>query len=431
MKDNLAIIGMQWGDEGKGKIVDLVSSNFEIVARFQGGNNAGHTVKFGGNTFILHMIPSGIFHDNIINIIGNGVAVNPEALIEEMNALKALGVIFEKRLFISERSHLIMPYHLSRDKSSEDALGKKKIGTTSKGIGPTYGDKALRRGIRACMLKSDSYMDLMKDLIEANIERNELLYQNPPMDSNDLLKKFDDWRRILGPYISDTSLLLYNSIKNGKRALFEGAQGTMLDIDYGTYPYVTSSNSSAAGIASGLGIGPAMAGKVLGITKAYCTRVGSGPFPTELEDTTGESLRSRGNEYGATTGRPRRCGWFDLVVAKYAVRVNGLHAVAVTKLDVLDEFDPIKVCTGYRFKGNLLTDFPADLEILENLEPVYKEFKGWKRSTAGLRKFEDLPSEAQIYLRSLEEMMECPIAIISTGASREDSIILSNDIGLF
>jgi adenylosuccinate synthase len=306
MKDNLAIIGMQWGDEGKGKIVDLLSPRFKIVARFQGGNNAGHTVKFGGNTFVLHMVPSGIFHNDIINIIGNGVAVNPDALIEEMDALKALGVSFENRLFISERAHLIMPYHLSRDKSSEDALGKKKIGTTSKGIGPTYGDKALRRGIRACMLVSNSYVDLMRDLLEANLERNELLYQNQPMNINDLLARFDSWRKILGPYIADTSLLLYNSIQSGKRALFEGAQGTMLDIDYGTYPYVTSSNSSAAGIASGLGIGPSMAGKILGITKAYCTRVGGGPFPSELTNSEGEILRERGKEYGATTGRPRR-----------------------------------------------------------------------------------------------------------------------------
>lgn len=430
MKDNLAIIGMQWGDEGKGKIVDLLAPHFQIVARYQGGNNAGHTVKFEGNTFVLHMIPSGIFHSDIINIIGNGVAVNPDALIEEMDALKKLGVSFENRLYISERSHLIMPYHLDRDKNSEESLGKKKIGTTSKGIGPTYGDKALRRGIRACMLVSDSYLDYIKDLVEANIERSELLYRDSRMNIGDLLAKFETWRKALSGYVIDTSLILFNEIKNGKRILFEGAQGTMLDIDYGTYPYVTSSNSSAAGVASGLGIGPSMVGNVLGITKAYCTRVGEGPFPTELKNTEGEILRKRGMEYGATTGRPRRCGWFDLVVAKYAVRVNGLKSAAVTKLDVLDDFDSIKVCVEYSYKGTRIKEFPADLNILENLEPVYKEFKGWKSSTAGIRRFDDLPREAQQYIRSLEEMMECPISVISTGASREDSIVFQNNFGL-
>jgi len=430
MKNNLAIIGMQWGDEGKGKIVDLLAPHFDIVARFQGGNNAGHTVKFEGSTFILHMIPSGIFRPAIINIVGNGVAVNPEALIEEMDALKKLGVRFDGRLFISERSHLIMPYHLYRDKSSEESLGKRKIGTTSKGIGPTYGDKALRMGIRACMLVSDSYLDYINELLEANIRRIELLYQAKPMDINDILNKFESWRAALRPFIADTSLLLFNSIKEGKKVLFEGAQGTMLDIDFGTYPYVTSSSSSAAGVTTGLGIGPSTVGSVLGITKAYCTRVGEGPFPTELKDKEGEILRERGREYGATTGRPRRCGWFDLVVARYAVRVNGLHHVAITKLDVLDEFENVKVCTGYRFNGDLIKDFPADLKILENLKPVYTEFKGWKQTTAGLKKFDDLPVEAQRYLKALEEMMECPIAVISTGASREDSIFLSEDFSI-
>lgn len=427
MKNNLAIIGMQWGDEGKGKIVDLLAPHFDIVARFQGGNNAGHTVKFENNTFILHTVPSGIFRPNIINIIGNGVAVNPEALIEEMNSLRNAGVKFDHRLFISERAHLIMPYHLYRDKSSEESLGKRKIGTTSKGIGPTYGDKALRIGIRACMLVSDSYLEYIQDVLEANIKRIELLYQTKPIDIEEIYKKFEFWRSELGSFVADTSLLLFESIKNNKKVLFEGAQGTMLDIDFGTYPYVTSSSSSAAGITTGLGIGPSMAGEILGITKAYCTRVGEGPFPTELKDEQGNTLRERGREYGATTGRPRRCGWFDLVVARYAVRVNGLHHVAITKLDVLDEFDLVKVCTGYKFNGEIIKDFPADLKILENLEPVYTEFKGWKRSTAGVRRFEDLPAEAQSYLKALEEMMECPIAVISTGASREDSIVLSEE----
>jgi len=428
MKDNLAIIGTQWGDEGKGKIVDLLAPGYDIVARFQGGNNAGHTINIDGKNIILHTIPSGVLHEKVVNVIGNGVVVNPDALLEEIDVLKQHGIDIKNRLLISDRAHLIMPYHLYRDKRSEKKLGVKKLGTTSRGIGPTYGDKILRRGLRAGYLVSEDAKDSIRSIVEANIERIKKLHDSNPLNTEKIMEEFDIWRVKLSGFIYDAAVYLYNSIKKGKKVLFEGAQGTMLDIDHGTYPYVTSSNSTVGGLSSGLGLGPGMIGSVLGICKAYATRVGSGPFPTELIDKTGDMLRKAGGEYGATTGRPRRCGWFDLIVARYAVRVNGLDYIAITKLDVLDGFETIKICTGYKYKSDIIKDFPADLSILDEISPVYKEFKGWQKPISGLTVFKDLPIEAQKYISNLEELMECPVALISTGPGREETIILNNTL---
>lgn len=424
MFDNLAIIGMQWGDEGKGKIVDLLSPGFDYVVRFQGGNNAGHTIKVKDETIVLHTIPSGALHPGVKNIIGNGVVVNPEALLEEIDLLEQKGIDLKDRLFISDRCHVTLPLHLVRDRKSEESMGAGKIGTTYKGIGPTYGDKMLRHGLRMGDLFSDNSDALIKASVEINIMRIKKLYNSEAPPLSDIMDNVKTWRERLRPFLSDTGLLLYNEVKDGKRVLFEGAQGVMLDIDHGTYPYVTSSNSSAVGISSGAGLAPSMIGRILGIVKAYTTRVGEGPFPTELDCSDGETLREKGREFGATTGRPRRCGWFDLVVARYSVRLNGLDFIAMTKLDVLDAFKKIKVCTGYKYEDEIIKSFPADLKMLIKMKPVYEEFDGWDCSTVGVREFDKLPVNAQKYIRALEGMMECGIGIVSTGAARDERIIL-------
>ncbi len=426
MKDNLAIIGMQWGDEGKGKIVDLLAPKFDIVTRFQGGNNAGHTIKVKGETVILHTVPSGALHPGVMNVIGNGVVVNPPALIKEIELLADFGINLENRLYISDRCHLTLPLHLARDKGSEQKRGSKKIGTTSKGIGPTYGDKIMRRGIRAGDLISEDYKKIITPNIEANLDRIQRLYKAEVPSLDEIIKEIETWRKRLNPFIADTGLYLNESMDDGKKILFEGAQGTMLDVDHGTYPYVTSSSSTTGGIPIGTGIAPKKIGKILGIVKAYTTRVGSGPFPTELSCDDGEKLRKMGSEFGATTGRPRRCGWFDLVVARYSIRLNGVDFIALTKLDVLDTFEEIKVCTGYRTGNEVLENFPADISKLESVEPVYEIFPGWMESTAGTSGFNDLPENARKYVKTLEKLMNCPIAVISTGAARSEHIFCEN-----
>ena len=420
---NVAIVGAQWGDEGKGKIVDLLTPSFSLVARYQGGHNAGHTVFVNGRKFVLHLIPSGILHPGVTCLIGNGVVIDPHALFAELDQLRDEGIDPTGRLFISSRAHLIVPYHRELEQVAEDARGARRIGTTSRGIGPSYEDKVGRRGVRVGDLRDDSADGVLAGAIQANVFSRNRAVSGVPLNWQDvhatLLKT---WPR-LRPLVADVSILLDEAVREGRRVLFEGAQGTMLDIDHGTYPYVSSSNATVGGICAGLGIGPRAIGAVLGIVKAYTTRVGEGPLPTELTGTFGDALRESGQEYGASTGRPRRCGWFDAVVARYAARINGLEALALTKLDVLDGLSELKVCTGYRCDGKITTDFPADPAALARCVPEYETLPGWSQPTAGLRSYEELPPEARNYIDRLERVTEVPVAIVSTGSDRHDTII--------
>lgn len=424
---NVVVVGAQWGDEGKGKIVDLLTEDADYVVRYQGGHNAGHTVVIGDEEFILHLIPSGILHQGKKCVIGNGVVVDPSALIEEMRALEKRGVRFDNNLFISENAHLIMPYHKAIDKESEKSKGARRIGTTGRGIGPTYADKMARTGIRIADLLNP---ELFREKLEANlVEMNyflEKLYKAEGFRLENIFHEYMGYAEVIKVFITDTSLLLNNAIKKGKNILFEGAQGTHLDVDHGTYPYVTSSNSTAGGACTGTGVGPTNINGVLGVVKAYTTRVGSGPLPTELSDKTGELLRERGHEYGATTGRPRRCGWFDAVVVRYAVRVNGFTGVALTKLDVLDEFDEVKICTAYRYKERIYEDMPHDLGVFEGCEPVYQTLRGWRDRTTGITTYDRLPSRAKEYINRIKELVGVDYSIVSTGTKRDETIILSN-----
>ena len=421
---NIAVIGAQWGDEGKGKVVDLLTPNASIVARYQGGHNAGHTVRTGETEFILHLLPSGILHPGVQCVIGNGVVVDPAALFLEVETLAAQGIDVGDRLLISDRAHVILPYHRDLEALSEARRGDQRIGTTSRGIGPTYEDKVGRRGIRVADLADASEDGALAGAIRANVSaRNEAL-GGVAADWRPLHAEMCAvWRRLAG-WVGDASVFLARAFEAGECVLLEGAQGTLLDIDHGTYPFVTSSNSTVGGICTGLGIGPRAIGSVLGIAKAYTTRVGEGPLPTELHGAEGDLLRESGREYGASTGRPRRCGWYDAVVVRYAVRVNGLDALAVTKLDVLDGLDEIPVCTGYRHGERLLTEFPASRTVLAGCTPVYERLPGWSRPTAGVRRYEDLPPEARAYLARIEELSGIPVAIVSTGSDRADTILV-------
>ncbi|MDZ7269856.1 MAG: adenylosuccinate synthase [candidate division KSB1 bacterium] len=414
------VIGAQWGDEGKGKIIDLLSESAAVVARYQGGANAGHTVVHRGEKFVLHLIPSGILHPHIKCVLGNGMVIDPVAFLAEVSLLEQRGLSLAGRLFISHRAHLVMPYHKLLDQSRETASELEPIGTTGRGIGPAYVDKALRMGIRVVDLLDAG---LLRRKIEQNLqEKNALLstlYGHPPLDPDDILREYQHFDALLDPYITDTARLLQQSLAAGQRILCEGAQGTLLDLDFGTYPFVTSSSPTAGGACTGLGIGPTTIDEVLGVVKAYTTRVGRGPLPTEIPDDSGIDLRRLGAEFGATTGRPRRCGWFDAVVANYAVHINGLAAWAVTKLDVLDTLSEIKVCVAYRHRGRELRHFPADLQVLENCEPVYETLPGWCTPTGGARTFKELPARAQDYLRHLENLTKTPVRIVSVGAERE------------
>ncbi len=416
---NLAVLGAQWGDEGKGKIVDLLTPGFDIVARYQGGHNAGHTVYVGGTKFILRLIPSGILHPGITCVIGNGVVVDPQALLAEVDELVNKGVNIDNRIVISDKAHLILPYHRDLDLLSEARRGERKIGTTSRGIGPAYEDKIARRGIRAADLADAKALE--QDVRDNVMARNRLV-QDTTMDWRPVLDQLlADGARIR-PWVRDVSLMLSEAMHDGKSVLFEGAQGTLLDIDHGTYPFVTSSNASVGGVCTGLGIGPRLIGGVLGVAKAYTTRVGEGPLPTELFGEMGERLRESGHEYGAVTGRPRRCGWYDAVAVRYSVRINGLDALALTKLDVLDGVERLDICTAYRCGSQTLTEFPSDIARLASCKPVYESMPGWSSPTRGLRKFADLPEAARRYVSRLEEVSGVPVALISTGSERDDTI---------
>ncbi len=421
---NIVVVGTQWGDEGKGKVVDVITPNVDVVVRYQGGNNAGHTVVVGREKYVLHSIPSGILHSGCRCVIGCGVVVDPGSLIEEMEALVSRGVTFDGNLFISKNAHLIMPYHPALDLASEAKLGARRIGTTGKGVGPAYADKAARIGIRMADLLNES---LFRGKLEVNIaQKNRLLrdvYDAQTFNVEEILNPYLRYAGWLAPYVTDTALLLWKWIEAGYSVLFEGAQATMLDLDHGTYPYVTSSSTTAGGASTGTGVPPTKIHGVLGVAKAYTTRVGSGPFPSEMHGEIEEQIRARGNEYGATTGRPRRCGWFDSVVLRYAVRINGLDTVALTKLDVLDHCETVKICTGYRYRGEIITEFPEDEALLNAVEPVYEEVSGWLSPTGGARNEADLPAKARQYLDRLEELIGVPFCLISTGAVRHDTIL--------
>jgi len=428
----MVIVGAQWGDEGKGKIVHLLSQYADFVCRFQGGNNAGHTVVFDGNVYVLHLIPSGILQTYKKCIIGNGVVVDPEALITELKFLKSKNIKTTNRLFISDLSHVTLPYHRLLDSLGEDDLGKQKIGTTKRGIGPTYSDKVARRGIRmADFLDKDTFYELLKTNLERNNEVLAKVYKQEKLSLAAVYRQYLAIARVIRPYVTDTTVLVNKALDEKKNILIESAQGTMLDLDFGTYPYVTSSNPIAGGACIGLGIAPQKINKVLGICKAYTTRVGEGPFPTELLDAQGEYLRKKGGEYGATTGRPRRCGWFDALVVRHAARVNGFTALALTKLDVLDGLDKIKICTGYRYKGKLLTEFPHNRSVLANARPVYREVPGWKESTTRLKNYSELPVNAKRYMKELEKLVGVKIAILSLGKDKYETIVLDHNITKF
>lgn len=423
----LVVVGTQWGDEGKGKLVDILTEDADVVARYQGGHNAGHTVVIEDAQHILHLIPSGILHPKKHCVIGNGVVIDPAALLEEVTELEQRGIQVEGRFHVSKNAHLIMPYHLTMEKGSEASRGEEKIGTTGRGIGPAYTDKMSRLGIRV----SDIFdPPLFEKKLRSNLGHyNTLmgaLYRQKALEAEPILQAFAGYGQRMASWVSDTSLLIEDAMARGENVLCEGAQGTLLDIDHGTYPFVTSSNATAGGACTGLGFGPGKVDHVLGIVKAYTTRVGSGPFPTEVHGDLDEKFRTIGQEFGASTGRARRCGWFDAMVVRYAVRVNGLNSAALTKLDVLDDFDPIPVCTGYKYNGTLLPGFPSELSVLEACEPVYEELPGWRANTVGVTAFDQLPLKARDYIRRLEELAQIPFSLISTGAKRHQTIKLTN-----
>jgi adenylosuccinate synthase len=417
---NLAVLGAQWGDEGKGKIVDLLAPRFDIVARYQGGHNAGHTVYVNGTKFILRLIPSGILHPGVVCVIGNGVVVDLQALFGELDELTKNGVDVRDRLFVSDKAHLILPYHRDLDLLSEARRGERKIGTTSRGIGPAYEDKIARRGIRVGDLADP--VSLEQNVRDNVLARNRLVHDST-MEWRDVLEQLRVQAETLRPLVRDVSLMMATAMKEGRSILFEGAQGTLLDVDHGTYPYVTSSNATIGGVCTGLGVGVRAIHAVVGVVKAYTTRVGAGPLPTELSDEMGSRLRESGNEYGAVTGRPRRCGWYDAVAVRYGARVNGLDALALTKLDVLDSLEEIQICTAYRCGTRTLTEFPSDVSQLERCQPVLESMPGWSEPSKGVTRFEDLPENARRYVSRLEEVSGVPAAIVSTGSERGDTIL--------
>ncbi|MAA75494.1 MAG: adenylosuccinate synthase [Salinisphaeraceae bacterium] len=422
---NLVVIGSQWGDEGKGKIVDLLTDRCQAVARFQGGHNAGHTLVIGGRKTVLHLIPSGILHDGVQCMIGNGVVLSPTALLEEMGELEANGVPVRERLRISPACPLILPCHVALDNAREAARGNAKIGTTGRGIGPAYEDKAARRAVRlGDLFRRELFAAKLGEVLDYHNFVLKHYFKASTVDFQEILDLCLEQAEQLAPMVADVSEVLRGIYEAGGNTLFEGAQGALLDIDHGTYPYVTSSNTTAGGAATGTGVGPAYLSDVLGVVKAYTTRVGSGPFPTEIQDEYGKHMASRGAEFGATTGRARRCGWFDAVGLRRAVFNNSLSAIGITKLDVLDGLDSLQICTGYRCDGEVLSVPPMGADALANCEPVYEEMPGWKENTVGVREYDQLPQAARNYLSRLEEITETPIEIISTGPDREDTIML-------
>jgi len=417
------IVGAQWGDEGKGKIVDLLSANADLVARYQGGANAGHTVVIAGKKYVLHLIPSGILSANTLCVIGNGVVIDPVALLDEIRLLESMGIKVTGRLFVSHLAHLIMPYHKLLDKAKEADSAQERIGTTGRGIGPAYVDKASRMGIRIVDLLDRK---VLEEKLRRNLhEKNQILkniYQVAELDVDKILGEYLDFDQKIDPYVKDVSIIMDRFVRDGKDVLLEGAQGTLLDIDFGTYPYVTSSNPTSGGACSGVGMGPTCIDDVVGVIKAYTTRVGLGPFPTEIPEAD-VALRELGDEFGATTGRPRRCGWFDAVIAGYSARVNGIGSFVLTKLDVLDSLERIKICVAYKHQGKTITSFPAEVGILQNCEPVYETYPGWLTPTSDVREYADLPDEAKHYIEAIERLSEKPVSIVSVGSGREQTIV--------
>ena len=418
------VIGAQWGDEGKGKIVDLLSKESRYIVRFQGGANAGHTLKFDDKEVVLHLIPSGIFNGDGICIIGNGVVIDPIALLEEIDQVHSMGFSLENRFFISETAHVILPYHKILDQMKEKNKGAKAIGTTGRGIGPAYVSKVARIGIRMIDLLDTEvlHQKLIQNIEDIN-RALENIYEEPIIDAQELIHELEGAIAKLTPYICNTTHMLHEALERDENILLEGAQGCLLDVDHGTYPYVTSSSPTSGGACTGSGIPPLAITQAMGITKAYCTRVGNGPFPTELIEETGELLRKKGHEFGATTGRPRRCGWLDLVALKYACRINGLNELTLTKMDVMDGFDIIKVCTSYRIDEVETNVFPLGLKNLEKVEPIYTELQGWDQDISGITTWDELPSSAQEYIRFIEDYLGVPFKIISTGPKRNETII--------
>ena len=417
------VVGSQWGDEAKAKIVDYLAVDSEYVVRFQGGANAGHTVIVNGKEFIFHLIPSGIMYPDKICVIGNGVVLDPRALMDEVEELKDRDIDVKGRLFISEKAHLVMPYHKLLDVASEKHKGKNSIGTTGRGIGPAYRDKAARTGIRLLdLLDKDIFAKKLKINIELANEILTKVYEAEALDVDETIKSCLENGSKLLPYIADVSLLLHDAAKAGKNILFEGAQGALLDIDHGTYPFVTSSNTISGAACAGTGIGPTLIDDIVGVMKAYTTRVGNGPFPTEFNDEFAETIRQIGAEFGATTGRPRRCGWFDGIIAKYATRVSGLTSLAITKLDVLDTLPEVKICIGYKVGDKVLEHFPVDADVLETIEPIYESHPGWQSPTTEARTMEDLPENARLYLARISEIVDTPVAYVSIGSDRSQTI---------
>ena len=421
---NVIVVGTQWGDEGKGKVVDLLSEHFDAVARYQGGTNAGHTVVVGEEKIVLHLVPSGVLRKGKVCILGNGVVIDLLALTQEMEQLNRLRVKVEENFFISKNAHLVLPYHKILDSELEKLRGGRRIGTTGRGIGPAYVDKMARSGIRVGDLTDPA---LFGERLRANLgEKRAQFPHNQALGELDVEKmaaeQLEEFERVRG-FVVDSSLVLHELIRSGKSILFEGAQGTLLDVDLGTYPFVTSSSATAGGACTGTGVSPLAIDGILGVTKAYTTRVGEGPFPAELTNVTGETLRQRGQEFGATTGRPRRCGWFDALAVRYSARVNGLSALALMKLDVLDAFDPIRICTGYRCKGQVLREFPNETGLLKECEPIYEEMPGWNESISGITSCDRLPGRCQAYVERLEGLTGVEVGLISTGPRRDQTIL--------
>ncbi|WP_027964560.1 adenylosuccinate synthase [Halalkalibacillus halophilus] len=418
------VVGTQWGDEGKGKITDFLAKQADVIARFQGGDNAGHTIKFNDVTYHLHLIPSGIFNKDKWCVLGNGMVINPKALLKEMKYLESYDVSFE-HLRISSRAHVIMPYHIELDRLQEEQKGvDKQIGTTKKGIGPAYSDKINRCGIRIADLLDDELLyDKIKEQVEEKNIWLEKLYNQPPINVDEVYEQYKAYGEKIAPYVTDTSMLLDEALQNNRKILFEGAQGVMLDVDHGTYPYVTSSSTSAAGVATGSGIGPNKIDYVVGVSKAYTTRVGDGPFPTELDDEIGEQIRKVGKEYGTTTGRPRRVGWFDAVVVNHASRTSGMTDISLNSLDVLTGIEELKICTAYELDGEIIKGYPASLKELSKCKPVYETMPGWNEDLSQVTQFDDLPETTQNYVKRIEALTGVPVAIFSVGPDRDQTIV--------
>ncbi|MDD5449117.1 MAG: adenylosuccinate synthase [Candidatus Omnitrophica bacterium] len=419
---NIVIVGAQWGDEGKGKIIDILAEKADYIVRFQGGNNAGHTVVIDGKEFIFHLLPSGILHKGKICVIGNGVVIDPKSLLDEIAFVRSKGIKIEGNLFISDEAHIIFPYHQRMD-SLREREKRGKIGTTKRGIGPCYADKVSRSGIRVQELfDKDSFRDKLKINLKEKNKIFKCLYGNKGFSFDKIYNEYCGYGRQIKKYAANTTLLLNRALKNKKSILFEGAQGTLLDIDHGTYPYVTSSNATAGGACTGTGVGPNKIDKVIGVVKAYTTRVGEGPFPTEFGPELMQVIRNKGKEYGATTGRPRRCGWFDAVIARYSVMLNGIDEIVVTKLDVLDDLEKIKICVGYKYKGKIYKDFPTDMSLLKYSQPVYEECDGWLADTSVIETFSGLPDNAKKYINKLERLLLARVSMISIGSERKQLI---------